>query len=122
MGAESTNPYERLERLFHEPNRLAIMSAVCGAPEGLTFTEIKEICDLTDGNLSRHLKVLDEAGAVQITKMFVDNKPRTTVIVSNDGLESFVGYLRALEDVLKSAEQSLGPARTRLNDPGALGI
>lgn len=122
MGAESTNPYERLERLFHEPNRLAIMSAVCGAPEGLTFTEIKEICDLTDGNLSRHLKVLDEAGAVQITKMFVDNKPRTTVIVSNDGLESFVGYLRALEDVLKSAEQSLGPARTRLSDPGALGI
>ena len=121
MSADSSKPYERLERLFHEPNRLAIMSAVCGAGEGLTFTEIKESCDLTDGNLSRHLKVLDEADAVQITKMFVDNKPRTTVVVSEDGLSSFVAYLRALEDVLKSAEESLGAARSRLNLPGTLG-
>ena len=101
------NPYEALERIFHEPNRLAIMSAVCAADKGLTFSELKETCGLTDGNLNRHLKVLRDAHAVTISKTFVDEKPRTTVHISQTGLSRFNDYLAALSEVLESARQAL---------------
>ena len=102
-----SNPYAALKTIFHEPNRLAIMSALSCAPEGVTFTELKGECALTDGNLSRHLKALEEAGAIQITKAFVDAKPRTTVFLSDQGRGSFLDYLQALEEVLKKASDSI---------------
>lgn len=103
-----SNLQDILEKIFHEPNRLAIMSSLCTA-EGsqLTFTDIKVRCNLTDGNLNRHLKVLEEAGAVIIRKAFVDNKPRTTVKLSKEGLERFSEYLEALSGVLKKARRAL---------------
>jgi len=101
------NPYEALEKIFHEPNRLAIMSAVCAADKGLSFIELKEACDLTDGNLNRHLKVLEDAGVVRIEKKFVDAKPRTTVLISGKGLDRFNEYLSALSEVLKKAKNSI---------------
>ena len=61
MSNPTDNPYAHLERIFHEPGRLTIMSDLLGAPKGLTFTELKKNSNLTDGNLSRHLKVLEEA-------------------------------------------------------------
>jgi len=99
----SSNPYAALERLFHEPNRLAIMSALCSAVNGLSFKELKEDCELTDGNLSRHLKTLQEALAVRIEKSFVGARPRTTVFLSDTGRDKFLSYLTALEEVLKRA-------------------
>ena len=107
MQNQNDNPYEALEKIFHEPNRLAIMSAVCAADEGLSFNELKETCDLTDGNLNRHLKVLEEAGAVRIEKKFVDAKPRTTVIITGTGLDRFNEYLSALSEVLKKARKAI---------------
>lgn len=101
------NPYAELERIFHEPGRLAIMSALGGAPAGLVFTNLKEECRLTDGNLNRHLKVLQDAGAVRVEKEFVGLKPRTTVFLSDQGRESFRRYLEALEAVLRQAEKKL---------------
>jgi hypothetical protein len=68
---------------------------------------LKEACSLTDGNLNRHLKVLDEAGAVRIRKAFVDSKPRTTIGLSKEGLERFSEYLSALSEVLRKAKKSL---------------
>ena len=53
--SDRDNPFEALERIFHEPSRMAIMSALCAADGGLTFNELKERCALTDGNLNRHL-------------------------------------------------------------------
>lgn len=103
---------EALERIFHEPNRLAIMSALCAADDGLTFNELKETCRLTDGNLNRHLKALEESGAVRIRKTFVDLKPRTTVTLSKQGLDRFAEYLEALSDVLERARTAL-PAERR---------
>lgn len=100
------NPYEALEKIFHEPNRLAIMSALCAASKGMTFNELKDGCGLTDGNLNRHLKVLEESGAVKIKKEFVDNKPKTTVFISERGLTRFNEYLEALSEVLKKAKQA----------------
>lgn len=100
------NPYDALERIFHEPNRLAVMSALCAAGRDLSFNEIKEQCHLTDGNLNRHLKVLEEEGVVKIKKAFVDNKPKTTVFLSDKGLIRFNEYLSALSDVLNKAKQA----------------
>lgn len=98
------NPYLALEKLFHEPSRLAIMSALCGAPHsGMAFNDLKSACNLTDGNLSRHLKTLEDAGAVRVRKTFVGVKPRTTLMASDMGRRSFVQYLEALEQVLKRA-------------------
>lgn len=96
-----------MERIFHEPNRLSIMSAVCAADSGITFSELKEACGLTDGNLNRHLKVLAEAGAVKIDKAFVEGKPRTTVSISKKGLGQFNKYLEALSEVLDEARKAI---------------
>ncbi|HWP47044.1 MAG TPA: transcriptional regulator [Candidatus Limnocylindrales bacterium] len=106
MSAKYDNPYVALKQIFHEPNRLAIVSALCGSIDGLTFNELKEECKLTDGNLSRHLKALEEAGAIKIEKTFVRAKPRTTVFLTDQGRESFIEYLQALEQVLRKAAES----------------
>ncbi len=115
-------PYESLERLFHEPSRLAILSALCAAPGGLSFTELKDNCDLTDGNLSRHLTALQEAGIVRITKEFVGVKPRTTVFLSPAGCRRFQDYLQALEQVLEQAKAAAAaiPDRKRVSADKAL--
>jgi len=103
MAEQHENPYAALERIFHEPNRLAILSCLCGAPEGMRFVALKEACNLTDGNLNRHLKTLKDAGCVVIEKSFVDSKPQTLVFLSDSGRDSFLQYLKALEAVLKKA-------------------
>lgn len=116
------NPYDALEKIFHEPNRLSIMSAVCASDGGLTFGELKEICSLTDGNLNRHLKVLEEANAVKIKKEFVENKPRTTVMISKNGLARFNEYLVALNDVLRKAQAALPVDKKRKSELSLPGL
>lgn len=120
MSIQDENPYAALERIFHEPNRLAIMSALCGSSDGLTFGELKEECDLTDGNLSRHLKALEEARAIRIKKTFVGARPQTTVLLSDKGRESFLEYLKALEEVLKKAAVAVGGEKRALPLAAAL--
>ena len=110
---EPGNPFEALERVFHEPNRLAIVSAVCAAPRGLAFTDLRDACRLTDGNLNRHLKVLEDAGVVAIRKTFVDDKPRTTIDLTRAGLDRFNEYLAALSGVLEQAAAALPVERRR---------
>lgn len=109
MNPAKDNPYPRLERIFHEPGRLTIMSNLLGAPHGLTFSELKEACDLTDGNLSRHLKALEKAKAITIKKSFVKNRPQTKVALSDQGREDFMAYLQALEAVLLDAASKVSP-------------
>ena len=107
MSNKPDNPYSGLKRIFHEPNRLAILSALSRAANGLTFRELKEDCDLTDGNLSRHLKALEEAAVIRIEKKFVGSRPRTTVLLTDKGRENFVEYLQALEEVLIKAAEAV---------------
>lgn len=107
MSNKVENPYGALSRIFHEPNRLAIVSALCSAANGLSFRDLKEECVLTDGNLSRHLKALEEAEMVLLEKRFVGAKPRTTVILTEHGREQFIAYLKALEEVLKKAAEAV---------------
>ena len=107
MTRKNDHPCDALERIFHEPNRLSIMSALCAAEGGLTFNELKDACRLTDGNLNRHLKVLAAAKAVTVRKEFVSSKPRTTLFLSTNGMARFEEYLRALSDVLEKARSAM---------------
>ncbi|MCI0411592.1 transcriptional regulator [bacterium] len=111
------NPYAALNKLFHEPNRLAIVSALCNATEGITFNELKQECNLTDGNLSRHLRSLQHARIIRIRKTFVQSKPQTTIYFTERGRDSFVRYLEALEEVLLKAAESLGGEKSTSNQP-----
>jgi DNA-binding transcriptional ArsR family regulator len=111
------NLYDALEKIFHEPNRLAIMSALCAANKGLTFNELKDQCRLTDGNLNRHLKALEDAGVIKIRKEFVDNKPRTTVALSEKGLNRFNEYLSALSEVIEKAKHAVTAEDRRISVP-----
>jgi DNA-binding transcriptional ArsR family regulator len=113
MTNPTDNPYAHLERIFHEPGRLTIMSDLLGASKGLTFTELKKNSNLTDGNLSRHLKVLEKANAVTINKTFVKNRPQTTVALSKRGRKDFLAYLQALEAVLLDAASKVEPVEAR---------
>lgn len=109
-----------LERIFHEPSRMTILSALCAADEPLSFPALKSLSGLTDGNLSRHLKALEEAGVIRIRKTFVGVKPRTTITLTEKGLKRFDEYLSALADVLKKARQSMAPDRAMARAmPGA---
>lgn len=102
---DSSNPqFDALERVFHEPNRLAILSALCAADSGLTFGALKQACNLTDGNLNRHLNALAQAEVVAIHKSFVGVKPCTTVTLTRKGLTRFTAYLAALQQVLEHAQ------------------
>ncbi len=103
-------PYAGLERIFHEPVRTAIMSSLLGAPGGLSFGDLRTLAGTTDGNLSRHLKALEDFGAVHIRKTFVGNRPRTTVQLSRHGRARFLAYLEALEAVLKEAAERIAAA------------
>lgn len=92
----------RLDRILHEPVRLAIASVLASRTEA-SFTELRELLDVTDGNLSVHLKALGEAGYVSVAKSFVDRKPRTTARLSRKGREALERHLDALEEIVRAA-------------------
>lgn len=113
MSPSQNEDFSSLERLFHEPNRMAILSALCASAEPLSFTDLKETSGLTDGNLSRHLKALQEAGIIRVKKTFVGVKPRTTVVLTEKGLRRFEEYLDALSNVLQRAKDAMASERKK---------
>jgi DNA-binding transcriptional ArsR family regulator len=108
MSNPADNPFAALQRAFHEPNRLAIASALAAAVDGLTFNELKDQCDLTDGNLNRHLKALEDENLIAQYKETGSGRPRTTVIFTPSGRKRFVKYLETLEEVLAHAAAAVG--------------
>jgi DNA-binding HxlR family transcriptional regulator len=95
--------YEGLERVIHEKARLSIVSSLATHPQGLLFNDLKELCALTDGNLSRHLQVLHEAGVVEVWKGFQHNRPQTLCRLTADGRRRFLEYVGVLENVVTDA-------------------
>lgn len=95
--------YEGLDRAIHEKARLGIMTCLLTHQDGLTFNDIKELCALTDGNLSRHLKVLEEEKLVGVEKGYEGKKPKTLCRLTKEGRKRFLGYLEELEKVVKDA-------------------
>ena len=95
--------YEGLERAIHEKARLGIMTSLMTRPEGLSFNELKELCDLTDGNLNRHLEVLSEEGLVSVRKEEGSGRGRTLCKITGAGRTRFKEYLEELERVIADA-------------------
>lgn len=95
--------YEGIDRVMHEKARLSIMTSLVTRPEGFLFGELKQLCGLTDGNLSRHLDVLREAGLVEVWKGFENRRPQTLCRLSVEGRQRFLAYLEQLEQVIRDA-------------------
>lgn len=106
--------YDGLERVFHEKARLGIMTSLVANPRGLIFADLKELCHLTDGNLSRHLQVLHESGFVEIWKGYHKRRPQTLCRITEEGRRRFLEYINVLEtvvgDALKAAQTAAPPA------------
>lgn len=94
------DPFLKLDRVIHERGRMAIMSLLAATPD-LSFTEIREALAMTDGNLSMHLKTLQESGYVAVTKSFHERKPLTTCSLTAAGRKAFSEYIDLLEEIVK---------------------
>src|SRR5258705_4677986 len=95
--------YDGLERVIHEKARLSIMSSLATHSEGLLFNDLKDLCSLTDGNLSRHLQLLQESKLVEVWKGFKNNRPQTLVRLTEAGRKRFLEYVQELEQVVADA-------------------
>lgn len=104
--------YDGLERVFHEKARLGIMTSLVTHPKGLVFADLKELCALTDGNLSRHLQVLHEAGLLEVWKGFQQNRPQTLCRLTEEGRRRFLDYINVLENVVADALNAAKTAST----------
>lgn len=95
--------YEGLDRVLHEKARLGIVTSLAARADGLLFTDLKNLCHLTDGNLSRHLTVLQEAGIVEIQKGRRGRRPQTLTRLTEAGRRRYLEYIAVLESVLADA-------------------
>lgn len=109
--------FEALERVFHERARLSILTRLLPHLDGVPFTELKESCQLTDGNLSRHLQALREAGIVELWRRTSSGRPQTICVLTDEGRARFVGYLDALESVVRTALDGLRESRDARRAP-----
>ena len=100
--------YEGLDRVIHERARLSVLTSLITNPRGLTFVDLKQLCSLTDGNLSRHLQVLEKAKIVEIAKGHDHNRPQTVCRITGSGRKRFLEYLETLEQVVLDAAKVAG--------------
>jgi DNA-binding MarR family transcriptional regulator len=110
--------YEGLDRVIHEKARLSIVTSLATHPGGLIFNDLKDLCALTDGNLSRHLHILNEAGLIQIWKGFKDNRPQTLCMLTADGRKRFIEYITVLENIVTDAVGAEKPVEEPKFDRG----
>jgi len=109
--------YEGLDRTIHERARLAVLTSLIANPAGLAFNDLRRLCGLSDGNLSRHIQVLAEAGLVEVTKSFEQNKPQTRCQITETGRKRYLDYLAVLEQVVRDAASAVKAAPDALPAP-----
>jgi len=90
----------QLDRVIHEKGRLAIMSALAGTPE-LSFTELRDTLEMTDGNLTTHIRILQEEGFISVAKSYQNNRSLTTCSLTKAGRKAFTGYIDLLEQIVR---------------------
>jgi len=90
----------QLDRVIHEKGRLAIMSMLAATPE-LSFTELRDALEMTDGNLTTHVKALQQEGYVSVAKSFQNNRPLTTCSLTAAGRKAFAEYIGLLEEIVR---------------------
>lgn len=110
--------YEGLNRVLHEKARLGILTALRTRAEGLGFAELKALCSLTDGNLSRHLTVLQESGLVAIRKGMQGTRPLTSAKLTSRGRKEFDAYIEELQRVIQDAGIRIAPSSEDDENPG----
>ena len=103
---EAPFAYEGLDRVIHERARLGILTSLMTHPRGLSFGDLKQFCALTDGNLSRHLSLLEEERMVAIEKSVEHNRPLTVCRITALGRKRYLEYLGALEQVVRDAAKA----------------
>ena len=96
----------QLDRVIHEKGRLAIMSMLAASSE-LSFTELRDALGMTDGNVTTHIRTLQEAGYVAVTKTFQNNRPLTTCSLTTAGRSAFTAYIDLLEQIVRQSRQRL---------------
>ena len=93
-------PFLQLDRVIHEKGRLAILSMLAASPE-LSFTELRDGLRMTDGNLTTHIRTLQQAGYLSVTKSFQNNRPLTTCALTAAGRKAFTNYINLLEQIIR---------------------
>jgi DNA-binding MarR family transcriptional regulator len=93
-------PYLQLDRLIHEKGRLVIMSMLAATSE-LSFIELRDALGMTDGNLTTHIKALQQEGYVSVAKSFQNNRPLTTCSLTVAGRKAFAEYINLLEQIVR---------------------
>ena len=93
----------QLDRVIHEKGRLAIMSMLAATPE-LSFTEMRDSLKMTDGNITTHIRTLQEAGYISVTKSFQNNRPLTTCSLTAAGKKAFTSYINLLEKIIQQTK------------------
>jgi DNA-binding MarR family transcriptional regulator len=96
-------PFLQLDRVIHERGRLAIMSMLAASPD-LSFTELRDTLEMTDGNLTTHMRTLQEAGYVSIAKSYRNRRPLTTVSLTAAGRRAFANYVALLEQIVQQTK------------------
>ncbi|OPL11255.1 MAG: hypothetical protein AVO34_08910 [Firmicutes bacterium ML8_F2] len=105
--AERSNKQPEIDKIIHERTRLLILSYLAaGEVSRVSFTELKEKLELTAGNLSVHLRNLEDAGYVKISKRIVGRKPATSVIITTEGMTALNKYLAEMERLINQVKSS----------------
>ena len=101
MNPES---FQKIDRVIHETGRMAIMSLLAAKPS-MAFTDLRDTLAMTDGNLSVHLRTLQEAGYVAVTKSYERGRPRTTCALTGAGRQAFADYINTLAEIVRQSRQ-----------------
>jgi DNA-binding transcriptional ArsR family regulator len=110
--------YDGLDRVIHERARLGMLTSLVAHRQGLAFGDLKRLCGLTDGNLSRHLQVLQAAKLVDISKRFASNRPQTLCRITPLGRKRYLEYLAVLEQVIVDAAAAVDGKSDNKNPRG----
>jgi DNA-binding MarR family transcriptional regulator len=102
-AAEGRYAYPNLDLVIHERARLSMMTSLVAHPKGLRFSDLKRLCKLTDGNLSRHLQLLASENLVAISKSYEDSRPQTWCRLTAEGKRRYVRYLSVLEQIVEDS-------------------
>lgn len=95
----------QLDRVIHEKGRLGIMSLLAASPE-VAFTDLREALAMTDGNLTTHIRTLQEAGYISVTKAYQNNRPLTTCSLTAAGKKAFADYINLLEQIVQQTREN----------------
>lgn len=107
-----THPTRRLDPTIHQPARLGILTVACETKR-IDFVSLRDLLDLTDGNLSRHLATLEDAGYVEIEKAFEDRKPRTWIAATRAGRKALAAEIAALREIVGAVPDGAPAADAR---------